>query len=253
MSSVRRVRDFGVVEERLNQLQRRGFSLTRAASIWGYPFFVVRRKVSARAPTILLTAGLHGEEPAGVEAALQWLESDQGGRWPVNWLVFPCINPYGWERNRRYNQQRRDINRQFRGVSDCPEANLIKRLLRGQQFRLSMEFHEDSDGHGFYMYELAHGHPCVGEAVVEAVKRVIPIHRGRIYDGNEATAPGLIRRDPSPTSMNRRRRWPMAYYLYSRHTHHLLGSETPVHRRFDQRVEAHLVTLKTVLSRVLET
>ena len=63
---------------------------------------------------ILITAGVHGEEPGGVEGALRWLEGGEWAKWRVNWLVLPCINPYGWERNQRRNAQGRDINRQFR-------------------------------------------------------------------------------------------------------------------------------------------
>jgi hypothetical protein len=247
-----RVRDYAEIQQRVDRLARRGYAVTRAASIWGYPFHVVRRTTRDAVATVMLSAGLHGEEPAGVEAALQWLESGQADRWPVNWFVLPCINPYGWERNQRVNKQRRDINRQFRGIADCPEANLVKRLLARQRFLLSMEFHEDSDGHGYYLYEVCERQPFVGEAVVDAVRRVIPLHRGRVYDGNRAIAPGLIRRDPTPAFMNRRRRWPMALYVFRRHTAHCLGSETPVHRPMAQRVRAHMVTLHTALGCLLE-
>jgi len=205
------------------------------------------------APTVLLTAGMHGEEPAGVEAVLQWLESDGWDRWPVNWMILPCINPYGWERNQRRNEQRRDINRQFRGVTDCREANLVKKLVRGQQFLISLEFHEDSDGDGYYLYELRRQPPYVGDAVVQAVSQVIPLHQGRFYDGNEATSAGLIRRDPSQAPLAKRRRWPMAFYLFCHHTSHCLGSETPVRRPLSERVQAHLKTLEAALVQITFT
>jgi murein tripeptide amidase MpaA len=59
----------------------------------------------------------------------------------VNWFVLPCTNPFGWERDRRSNAQRRDINRQFHRDTGTAEAELIKRLVRGRRFLFSMEFH----------------------------------------------------------------------------------------------------------------
>ncbi len=241
------VRDYRTVTNRLTALGRRGWDLRVAGRVWGYPMYCVQRNRHERTPGVLLSAGLHGEEPAGVEAVLQWLESGQADRWRVRWLVMPCLNPYGWERNQRSNKQRCDINRQFRGRTDCPEANLAKRILRGCRFRISVEFHEDVDAAGYYLYELRHEPPYIGEAIVQRVRSAIRIHPGRVYDGNPSTGPGLIRRDPARGPMSKRRRWPMAYYLFEHHTGHCLGSETPVDAPMERRVRAHLVTLQAAL------
>src|SRR5262245_41279978 len=140
-----RVRDYREVNNRLCALSRRDWRVEQVARIWGYPFFRVGRRIDKRAPTILLTAGLHGEEPGSVEGALRWLEGRDWATWRVNWLVLPCLNPYGWERNQRRNAQSRDINRQFRHPGDCPEAELVIRLVRGKRFALALDLHEDID------------------------------------------------------------------------------------------------------------
>ena len=125
-----RVRDYAELTRRLRSVEREGWSVERVGEVWGYPWFCVKRESQPGAPTVLLTAGMHGEEPAGVVGVLRWLESGAARRWRVNWFVLPCINPYGWERNQRTNARRCDINRQFRNTSGCPEAELIKRLDR---------------------------------------------------------------------------------------------------------------------------
>jgi protein MpaA len=246
-----RVRDYGEVVQRLQNIRRKGWSVKRAGELWGYPWFCARRMVDKVAPTILLTGGMHGEEPAGVEGVLGWLEGDQWAKWRVNWFVLPCINPYGWERNQRTNAQRYDINRQFRKSSDCPEAELIKQLVSGRKFLFSMEFHEDVGASGYYLYELRREAPFVGERVLKAVGKIVPINREPVIDGNRATGRGLIRRDASEFAFERRQRWPMAFHLFLNCTSHVLGSETAVRVPLEKRAAAHQAALKAVLQAVL--
>src|SRR5205809_3548007 len=159
----KRVRDYSDVVRRLRSVARNGWRLKEAGRIWGYPWFTIERVVARGAPTILLSGGMHGEEPGGVEGVLRWLEGGKWARSRVNWLVFPCINPFGWERDRRTNAQRRDINRQFRTRTDTPEAELIKRIVTGRRFVCSIEFHEDVGASGYYLYELRRTPPFIGE------------------------------------------------------------------------------------------
>jgi protein MpaA len=232
-------------------LPRREWRVEQAGSIWGYPFFCLQRRISEDVPTVLVTAGIHGEEPGGVAGALRWLESGEWTKWNLNWFVLPCINPYGWERNQRRNAQRRDINRQFRGDTDCPEANLVKRLVKGRRFLFSLDLHEDVDAPGYYLYELRQGPPFIGEHIVKAVGRVIPINYDKVIDGNHATGLGLIRRATNIGTLKRRRRWPMAYHLFLNCTGHILGSETPVHFPLEQRAMAHRIALRTALQAIV--
>ncbi len=243
-----RIRDYHEIAQRLEALPRREWQVERVGRVWNYPFYRVRRQIDRRAPTILLTAGIHGEEPGGVEGALRWLEGGEWAKWRVNWFVLPCINPYGWERNQRRNAQGRDINRQFRNPAPCPEARLVTRLVNGHRFLFVFDHHEDVDSPGYYMYELRAGPPFIGERVVAAVGNVIPINCDKVIDGNRATGPGLIRREANVSRLRQRRRWPMAYHLFLNGCRHILGSETPVHVPLHQRARAHNVALRTALS-----
>lgn len=244
---MRRVRDYREVVARLNALSSRQWRVKRVASISGYRWFCVERIVSENAPTVMLSGGMHGEEPAGVEGVLRWLEQGSWARHRLNWFVLPCINPFGWERNRRTNAQRHDINRQFHRNTKTPEAELIKRLVRGRRFLFSIEFHEDVGATGYYLYELRRQTSYVGEKVLHAVERVVPINRDKIIDGNQATGRGLIRRDAGTNFMRTRRRWPMAFHLFLNCTDHILGSETAVRLPLEQRARAHNVALAAAL------
>ncbi|MGD1020771.1 MAG: M14 family metallocarboxypeptidase [Verrucomicrobiia bacterium] len=243
-----RVQDYHEIAQRLEALPRRDWRVEQVGRVWGYPFYRVRRQIDRRAPTILLTAGIHGEEPGGVEGALCWLEGGEWAKWRVNWFVLPCINPYGWERNQRRNAQGRDINRQFRNPAACPEARLVTRLVDGRRFHFLFDHHEDVDSPGYYLYELRAGPPFVGERIIAAVSKVIPINGDKVIDGTRATGLGLIRREANVSRLRQRRRWPMAYHLFLNGCRHILGSETPVHLPLPQRARAHNVALRTALS-----
>jgi hypothetical protein len=223
----------------------------RVGEVWGYPWLCVRRRTYRDAPTVLLSAGMHGEEPAGVEGVLRWLERREWAKWRVNWFVLPCINPYGWERNQRRNAQRYDINRQFRNSSDCAEAELIKELVRGKRFLFSMEFHEDVEASGYYLYELRCAPPFVGEKILKVVGRSVPVSHDAVIDGSRVTARGLIRRDATRFAFQTRRRWPMAFHLFLNCTGHVLGSETPVRVPLERRAAAHNAALVTALRSLL--
>ena len=248
-----RVRDYREIAQRLHALPKREWRVEQVGRVWGYPFYRVRRQIDPRAPTILVTAGIHGEEPGSVEGALRWMEGGEWAKWRVNWLVLPCINPYGWERNQRRNAQRRDINRQFRNPAVCPEAQLVTRLVKGRRFLLVVDLHEDVDSPGYYLYELRQEPPFLGERIVAAVGKVIPINRHRVIDGNRATGLGLIRREGNLSRLRRRLRWPMAYHLFLNGSEHIVGSETPVQLPLPKRARAHNVALRTAVSALGET
>src|SRR6185503_12391469 len=62
------------------------------------------RKISSTAQKhIYISAGIHGDEPAGPLAVLRLF---QDNKWPAHlnlWLI-PCLNPLGFVHNRRGNE-----------------------------------------------------------------------------------------------------------------------------------------------------
>ena len=147
--------------------------------------------------TVLISAGIHGDEPAGVEAALQFIEHNVDN--PVllshySFTVFPCDNPYGWERGTRENSQGHDLNRQFKAPEPSPEVRLIMSGLRGKCADLVYEMHEDYDSPGFYLYEFAEDPVAyLGESIVHEVSSFgYPINHSHIIEQRRARN-GIIR------------------------------------------------------------
>jgi protein MpaA len=207
---------------------------------------------------VCVGAGIHGDEPAGVEAVLQWLEGlpESGQRLPAAELViFPCLNPSGYERNRRINDDGIDLNRQYKSPRAPIEVRAVRNALvrlsdgpGGRRFDLSIEFHEDVDSPGFYLYELIGHRRPIGRALITAAARRLPINVADTIEGADAKA-GIIRRDRRAVRQ-RLSRWPHALYLFHLGTPHCLTFETPVSVPLARRSDVHaeLFTLAIQLS-----
>jgi murein peptide amidase A len=149
---------------------------------------------------VLLNGGTHGDEPAGVEAIVRFLEERRHERWPhVEFVVTPCANPWGYVHGRREGPDGLDLNRCFQRLSTAgwpceperepgqPESRPaapaevvhLQRMLRSRPFDLVIDCHEDVDAPGLYVFAPA----GVGRTIVEAAGQAGPLHSGTAVDG----------------------------------------------------------------------
>lgn len=192
---------------------------------------------------VYLSAGIHGDEPAGPLAMSRLLAEN---RWPDNldlW-VCPCLNPTGFEINRRENSRGTDLNRQYLQ----PEAHEIIAhvawLERQPRFDLCLCLHEDWEAHGFYLYELnPHGLPSIAESIIAQVAPVCPIDYSEAIDGRLARN-GIIRPDFNPAS---RRQWPEAFFLVMHKTRLSYTLEAPSDFPLEMRVKGLMAAVEAAL------
>ena len=164
----------------------------------------------AGAPRIYISAGIHGDEPAGPVAALHLLESSDVLPDTELWLV-PCLNPEGIRRNCRTHPCGIDLNRDYRHVRSVETAGHVEWLSSLPQFDLTLLLHEDWESHGFYAYELnGTSLPSMASHLIDAVRRVCPIDESPIIDGRAVSEPGVIRPQFDPET---RAEWPEALWL----------------------------------------
>ncbi len=158
---------------------------------------------------IYLSAGIHGDEPAGPLAGLRLLQKN---KWPANaelWFC-PCLNPVGFVLNRRENADGKDLNRDYRHLETAEVRAHIAWLERQPRFDVYLCLHEDWESHGFYLYEQnPDGKTSLAETIVSAVQKVCPIDPAEIIEDRPAKN-GIIRPNLDPHT---RPQWAEAFYL----------------------------------------
>ena len=222
-------------------------------------------------PRIILSAGIHGEEPAGVYTLLEFIN---GGIVKYldhfSFLILPCLNPHGFIRGVRFSRDVSDLNRSFDNDSGPPEVAAVKDLLRRfpGPYRLAIDFHETNthmprgeglpvENHpaGFYMYETTRsGRPVLGPVIIRGIRNSgHSVSRRRSVYGAECRN-GLIYSTPpeSPDypalpEFNGTLDW---YLLKNGHTDHFLATETPTAWPLKRRVAVQKKALAHALDHI---
>ncbi|MCX8154940.1 MAG: succinylglutamate desuccinylase/aspartoacylase family protein [Verrucomicrobiae bacterium] len=145
---------------------------------------------------IAIFAGLHGDEPEGVLAALELLE--RCARQPALaegycLYVYPLCNPTGLAAGTRESASGRDLNREFWRGSAEPEVQLLEAELRSHRLHGLIALHTDDTSPGFYGY--ASGASLSEHLLppaLAAAEKFVPLNRATIIDGFPARD-GIIR------------------------------------------------------------
>ena len=160
-----RQRSYVDLEARLAAVTAAPLRRRRIAQQAGYAIWEVRIPARRRIPRsrprvrVLLNGGTHGDEPAGVEALLRFLEQRRYEAWPeIAFTLIPCLNPWGFVRGIREGPAGHDLNRAFRRASPAtPEVRAIKRVLSRRRLTCSLDCHEDCDATGILRLRAAGG------------------------------------------------------------------------------------------------
>lgn len=231
-----RVRDYRLLLERWLAVcaHKEGLALGIYGESGGYPLAIVETSdPDPCRPSLYLSAGIHGDEPAPVEALIRWAEG-RGRTWDRwNLTIFPCINPWGLERNIRFDAEGRDLNRCYNSRK-VPQITAQRSVLRGRHFDIALCLHEDYDSRGYYLYEIASGRRGIGEGILARIDGPIGPDDRRSIDGHKARG-GLIRRRINPDLLPGH---PEAFLLHFHHAARSLTFETPSEAALPDRVEA---------------
>ena len=211
---------------------------------------LIRPATSLRAPhsalRIYLSAGIHGDEPAGPLAVRQLLQEN---KWPGDlglWLC-PCLNPTGFALNRRDNDEGLDLNRQYLQPTARETIAHMAWLERQPSFDLCICLHEDWESQGFYVYELnPDNRPPLAETIINRVAEVCPIDRSEMIEGRPAQG-GIIRPSVDPRS---RPQWPEAFFLLTRKTRLSYTFEAPSDFSLSTRVAALMAGVRAAIEGV---
>lgn len=198
---------------------------------------------------VCVSAGIHGDEPAGVEAAARFIEGQGPTRDLVDRFsitVYPCDNPSGYELGTRENARGIDLNREFRKNDASPEVKLLMDSLATCNYQLFYEMHEDVDSPGFYLYELAADRDKqVGHLIVERAREMqIPINTDAQIEDMPASG-GIINAQRAQLPVEN---LPKAVYLYHACANHVITMEPPASLlSLEKRVNIQLIGLDIAL------
>ena len=164
-------------------------------------------------------------------------------QWEIT--ILPCINPYGFENDTRENHDNQDLNRLFKDQLPPLEVQLAKSTFKPSYFDITIELHEDSDSHGYYLFQKSNQPNGleIGFKIIGALKEIIPINFDEIIESMPAEK-GVIHRIKDIEEMAW---WPMAGYSLAMKSGHCLTLETPTQLAMSTRVSAHLVALDQAL------
>jgi len=224
---------------------------------------------------VYVSAGIHGDEPASTEGLLAWAEAQSPGRFrKLPLLLLPCLNPWGLVNNRRCTETGLDLNRSFHLEKTLPIIGAVKALVaremnrtrtgdrtgepprpRPRSFAASLMLHEDYDGQGVYLYEVARSNRGVnnrkdttcpwGEALLTAARAHLPTDPRPKIDGRKVAA-GVHRRRIDFKRFAKIG-YPEAIWLHLEHSERTFTVETPSEFAIEQRVAAQVAMIEKTI------
>jgi protein MpaA len=145
---------------------------------------------------IAIFAGIHGDEPEGVHAAVQFLKllelrPELAAGYALS--VYPICNPTGYEDDTRHSRRGKDLNREFWKNSSEPEVRLLQADLASRSFHGMISLHTDDTASG--IYGIVRGATLTKhliEPALQAAEEFLPRDRRAIIDGFKARE-GIVR------------------------------------------------------------
>ena len=127
-------------------------------------------------------AGIHGDEPEGVHALIQFLSLlERKPELAAGYclFVYPVCNPTGFEDRTRQSRSGKDLNREFWNGTEEPEVKLLQSELVAHSFQGIISLHTDDSSRGFYGF--AHGATLTKnliEPALQAAEQFLPRNKG---------------------------------------------------------------------------
>jgi protein MpaA len=139
---------------------------------------------------IAIIAGIHGDEPAGVEAVIDFLQALEANPFLFRAYrihIYPLCNPTGYEDGTRHARNGKDLNREFWRGSLEPEVAILERELLRNQFHGILSLHSDDTSDGLYGF--IRGHVLTEHLLKPALasaEAALPVNQAAIIDGFHA-------------------------------------------------------------------
>jgi len=229
--------------------QNAGFVVEHCYDQLNFPILALHKKCISPKASIHLTAGIHGDEPAGSLAILKLLQ-EKAFPEEFDVTLFPLLNPEGMQAITRENSQSMDINRDYLQLK-TPEARCHTDWLQKntRRFDVSINLHEDWESTGYYLYENnPYREVSVAAEILQAVKPITGIETAEVIDTCPAQN-GIIRvHELKVSGLLQDNEWPETFYMMKHYTRHSYTLESPSNAYpLEKRTETHYQAVKVVL------
>ncbi|MEY4667995.1 MAG: hypothetical protein RL518_694 [Pseudomonadota bacterium] len=211
---------------------------------------------ACRRLSILITAGIHGDAPAGVLALYAYLLSISLRQLPVDIYAFPCVNPVGLLGSSRLSSGHFDLNKQMTRNSIAPEVRGVVTMLEKMaiSFDAAFDLQEDTptascevtssppQAKGFYLYESNFDplRPPIGKDITRAVAAAgITVSAQRAIYG-EPTVDGVVAR-----GIERGDVFDFERFITMNYTNHVITPRTDRLLSVEDRVRTHTIALES--------
>lgn len=203
---------------------------------------LVAWRKAGNGPRIYLSAGIHGDEPAGPMALLELMRAGFFAG-ETDWAICPALNPTGLTAACRDNGRGIDLNRDYRLQQSREVTAHAAWLAAGVVPDLFLSLHEDWEVFGFYLYEINLGEdaPRLARGIIDAVKPWFPPEIGPDIDGHAPREAGWIFHEAEADVPEG---WPEAIYVAKLGCPLSFTFETPSHAGLAARVAAQCAAVR---------
>lgn len=172
--------DPGKYLQRLQRLAHdQGFSVETIGAAEPVPILAFLRPGPGNNGTVYLSAGIHGDEPAGSLAILKLMEEKRLTD-EIGWHICPILNPWGLACQQRVNADGLDLNRDYRSAAAHETRRHIDWLKKkNTRYTACLTLHEDCDAQGYYLYELNPDNmPSLVPSIFSAAGKIEAVPKG---------------------------------------------------------------------------
>lgn len=156
-----------------------------------YPVLSVRSRAAA-SKTLLVLAGVHGDERAGILAVPPILEAWSSER--VRLVVITPVNPVGAVKHARGNAEGKDINRDFSSFATA-EARVVRDVFERERPDFVISLHEGPQ-RGTFMFANRFVDHALARSLCQALAAGGTALAKRDYFGRRLDPPGLAPASP---------------------------------------------------------
>ena len=141
--------------------------------------------------TLVIVAGIHGDEIAGPLALLEFFDRDKVLD-EMRIVSIPLANVTGFNKKTREGRSRRNINRLFGDTQPSHEAGAICNFLSDIKADFFLSLHEDDTADGFSLYYQDESLKPMCLEILAIAKQHMPLDSRKNIHGDEVERRGLI-------------------------------------------------------------